>query len=300
MTTNENERLTWVIIPVHNRRDITLRCLNHLKETQDWGNFDVLVVDDGSTDGTSDAIVERFPNVTVLQGDGSLWWGGSIRKGMKYANNQNAEVFIWLNDDVLPEPGSITKLANKAKELGDTVLSTKVEMETGKGYTTCNKKTRFGIRNIPYDTTQEIQYCDAAAGKFTAFPRGVVDAIGFPDNVRFPHNFCDWDYTFRAKKNGFKVGVYTEISACDTGQDLKSARLSPDISFEQLAKNYFHPSHHEGYNIKNRYRKYRRFFGPPEIISYLTFAGYLIGSLGILLTKLLLVLLKGDQRLREY
>ncbi|MFP3345185.1 glycosyltransferase, partial [Halomonas sp. SIMBA_159] len=85
------------IIPVHNRKNITLKCLETLKQCGDLDRYYTIVVDDGSTDGTSEAITNLYPEVTILTGDGNLWWTGAIRKGMEYAYERGAEYFIWLN-----------------------------------------------------------------------------------------------------------------------------------------------------------------------------------------------------------
>jgi len=280
---------TWILIPVHNRRETTLRCLAHLKDTQEWNKFEVLLIDDGSTDGTSEAVRTEFPAITVLEGDGSLWWGGAMKKGMMYALDQGAEVFIWLNDDVLPEPGSIQKLSEKTTELGDTVLTTKVISEFNPKYTTCFKKTRLGMKSIPYDTDSQIQYCDATAGKFTAFPRKVINTIGLPDADTFPHNLCDYDYTFRAKKRGFNVGVYTDVSARDIGEELKIGRFSPQMTFRQLVENYFNPNNQAHYNVKTRYYRYNRFYGPPKFLSLFALLYYICTVVVVLIGKLILV-----------
>jgi GT2 family glycosyltransferase len=314
--TNTESPSTWVLIPVHNRCEITTQCLSHLKETQEWKNFNILVIDDGSTDGTQKAIRKKFPAVTILQADGTLWWGGSIRYGMEYAKNEDADVFIWLNDDVLPEPGGVAKLADKTYELGDTVLTTRVEVDSefrdqsylsdlsiggiqllSSSYSTCQTKTRLGMRLSPYDTTDQIQSCDATAGKFTAFPVEIVENIGYPNDELFPHNYCDHDYTLRAKEQGFNVGVYTDVSARDTGHELKESRLSSEISLKDLLKNSFHPGINEAYNIKTRYRRYMRFYGSPKLISYLVFTLYLVVSFAIVCMKVLLVIAKDEQKL---
>ncbi len=72
------------MIPVHNRKKLTRECLASL-QNQDTKHFTVIVVDDGSTDGTSEMIRAEFPDTILLQGDGGLWWVGSINKGIRYA-----------------------------------------------------------------------------------------------------------------------------------------------------------------------------------------------------------------------
>ena len=73
----------YILIPVHNNRDTTLKCLELLSK-QTFHDFTVTVTDDGSTDGTYGAICEQFPQVTVLRGDGDLWWTGAINMALEH------------------------------------------------------------------------------------------------------------------------------------------------------------------------------------------------------------------------
>lgn len=68
----------FLVIPVRNRREITLRCLRHLRDHRDLDWLNVIVVDDGSTDGTSEAVRKEFREVQLVQGNGDLWWTGAI------------------------------------------------------------------------------------------------------------------------------------------------------------------------------------------------------------------------------
>ena len=57
-----NAKRVELVTPVHNRRDITLQCLRSLSRIDRTGlDIHITVVDDGSTDGTGDAIREQFP-----------------------------------------------------------------------------------------------------------------------------------------------------------------------------------------------------------------------------------------------
>ena len=94
-----------IVIPVHNRKDMTRDCLSSLQEQSERG-FQTIVVDDGSTDGTSEMIKREFPDVVLLHGDGNLWWVGAINKGIRYALDvcDPDDSILVLNDDlVVPE-----------------------------------------------------------------------------------------------------------------------------------------------------------------------------------------------------
>jgi cellulose synthase/poly-beta-1,6-N-acetylglucosamine synthase-like glycosyltransferase len=75
--------IVHVLIPVHNRMDATLECVACL-ERQTYRDFRVVIVDDGSTDGTSDTLERMHPEVEVLRGDGNLWWTGAVHMGVEH------------------------------------------------------------------------------------------------------------------------------------------------------------------------------------------------------------------------
>lgn len=73
-----------VLLTVHNRKEKTLNCLRRLysQEKIDQYVVDVFLTDDGCTDGTSMAVKEEFPNVNIINGDGTLFGiEGCMRHG---------------------------------------------------------------------------------------------------------------------------------------------------------------------------------------------------------------------------
>ena len=112
----------YIIIPVHNRKVLTLACLENLKANDDLQKYHVIVVDDGSSDRTATEVKENYPEVIVLQGDGNLWWTGAIALGMEYANQQGATHFIWLNDDCLTELNTLELLVDFLQEHPNSIV----------------------------------------------------------------------------------------------------------------------------------------------------------------------------------
>jgi len=75
-----------IVTPVRNRKAITLQCLRSLSRIDRTDlEVHVIVVDDGSTDGTSESIRERFPEIEVVQGDGKLFYTGGTNRGIQAA-----------------------------------------------------------------------------------------------------------------------------------------------------------------------------------------------------------------------
>lgn len=200
----------FVIIPVHNRREITLGCLACLRAAGDLDWANVVVVDDGSTDGTADAIREKFPEVILLKGDGNLWWTGGIVMGMEEAVRSQADVIVWLNDDCHPRPGSLEALVNHTMESGaisvGQTFSAVAEPYTGW------IKTPWSFRSVRCSSGLSAP-CDSFPGNFVALPRRLVEAVGYPDAQSFPHVFADADYGFRARNHGFQIDVLGDAQA---------------------------------------------------------------------------------------
>ena len=101
-----DQPLVHVILPVHNRKAITLAFVECLKRQSDQ-NFRLILVDDGSCDGTADAVIQQLPLSTVLRGDGSLWWAGALQQAIEWLRQSGAslsDVVLFINDDtIIPE-----------------------------------------------------------------------------------------------------------------------------------------------------------------------------------------------------
>lgn len=87
-----------ILITCHNRKNKTLKCLKHLSEQAI--KLDIYLVDDGCTDGTSDAVKKEFPDVIIIQGDGELFWNRGMVKAWETASSRyDYDYYIWMNDD---------------------------------------------------------------------------------------------------------------------------------------------------------------------------------------------------------
>ena len=116
-----------VIIPVHNRLKKTITCLKSLEKQNIYKNLRIIIVNDGSNDGTKEHITKNFPQVNIINGDGSLFWGGAINLGID-SNKTDQNIRGVIN---LPKgTGKKIKVAvlakgekqNEAKEAGADIV----------------------------------------------------------------------------------------------------------------------------------------------------------------------------------
>jgi glycosyltransferase involved in cell wall biosynthesis len=73
----------FAITPVFNRLLLTIKCVESLLAQNADIEIDILIIDDGSTDGTGDYFKNFGHGVKLIRGDGSLYWGGAINLGLK-------------------------------------------------------------------------------------------------------------------------------------------------------------------------------------------------------------------------
>jgi len=193
----------YIIIPVHNRKLLTLACLENLKANGDLQKYHVIVVDDGSSDHTSEEVAENYPEVTILKGDGNLWWTGAIALGMEYAHQQGATHFIWLNDDCFTKLNTLELLVDFLKEHPNSIA----------GAACCDAKsgllveTGFKGKIRVKALEDEVVKVDGLSGYCVAIPASVFKQIGTPDANKFRQYAGDGMYTLKATRVGFKVYI---------------------------------------------------------------------------------------------
>src|SRR6478736_9895838 len=104
-----------IVIPVFNRKKFTADCLQSLLNQTHRADF-IIVVDDGSTDGTWEMLDAVFPEVIVLRGDGNLFWTAAINLGIRCALSLNPDYVMTLNNDTVASGDFIEKMLLGAKQ----------------------------------------------------------------------------------------------------------------------------------------------------------------------------------------
>ena len=176
------------IITCHNRKEKTLNCLSNLLN-QDFisnVNLDIYLVDDGSSDGTSEAVKEKYPHMNILKGDGTLYWNGGMRFAFFEAMKNDYDYYLWLNDDTYLSDNALkllieTSISRKEKSKKDVIVTGTIkDIEPGKvNYGGRLQKSKLQpLKFILLDSRAEPQPCDTFNGNVVLIPRAVTKEIG--------------------------------------------------------------------------------------------------------------------------
>ncbi len=260
--------MIYIVTPVFNRIDFTKNYLAALSE-QTVKDFKVIIVDDGSTDGTSEMIEKEFPDVILLKEEGDLWWAEATNIGVHYAMDQEADYIMTLNDDTLPEPDYIEKMIYWSEKKPDALLGA-LAIDSisndivygGQWFHWKSHRYENIIDKLVREDKKGLHAVNTFPGRGLLIPSKVYRDIGFYDSKNFPQTYADIDFTARADSRGYKI--YCNYDAV--------IKIFPDessgvkIRQEKSWKNYFkHLFSRRGagnlkwfiiYTVKNTPKKY--------------------------------------------
>lgn len=114
-----------VILNWNGKRD-TLECLSSVRAIN-YPSFEIVVVDNGSTDDSVAAIKAHFPGISVIETGENLGYAGGNNAGMRYAIQQGADYVLLLNNDTVVDRSVLTALTRAAAKIGgDAILAAQI------------------------------------------------------------------------------------------------------------------------------------------------------------------------------
>lgn len=206
-----------VLMTCHNRVACTTQSVRALKGQIVPGiSLDLFLVDDGSSDGTAQAVIKIFPQVTILTGDGHLFWCGGMRWAFEQAINKNYDFYFWLNDDTNLDQDALARMLDAYRRASAGLCDAAIivgstrDPDTGLfsygGWSQFRKKTGLiSWKKIPPHMDAAIS-CDTINGNCALISKSVVDRIGNIDAV-FQQGMGDLDYGLRAIKSGCQIQI---------------------------------------------------------------------------------------------
>lgn len=209
----------WVVVLSWNGREDTLACLASLEPL----GVPVVCVDNGSVDGSVEAVRARFPGVVVVENGANLGFSGGNNRGIELALSHGASWVVLLNNDALLEPGALDALRREALARPSVgVLGGKVLLDDGSrtvwfagqrfhpllGYS--GRPRGYGRPDAP--ELSGVVETDRAVGAFMAVSRAAIDAAGLLDEDLFAY-VEDVDWSLRVRDAGFRVLIVGDAVA---------------------------------------------------------------------------------------
>lgn len=261
-----------IVIPVHNRVTDTLECLHSLQSLR-YPAYEIVIVDDGSTDGTAQLVHQHFPQVRILAGDGNLWWSGAVNLGIPDALSRSFEFVLLLNNDSVISPDSLSWLVATAnKHPGDVVGSVVYDYANREQLRFCGGKMDWrcggpvklkeqdlvNAAGLPYPT-------DFYGARGVLVPRSVFDLIGLFDETTFPHYWGDMDFWVRARQAGIKLWIDPRSIVWDKRDDRRGQSTSTKVKGHNLVPLLF--SRRSAWNLRDGFLFFFRHC-PPSLLPF--------------------------------
>lgn len=199
-----------IVIPVHNRVHLTLQCLTSLAR-QTYREFRILLIDDGSTDGTNEVVKRHFPELEVLHGDGNLWWTKATNFGISHVLQElgDGDYILTLNNDLVVPNDYLEKMISCAARHPQAILGSLSVDKKDK-----NRILWAGSTELPMlrqSILSGIWQVNELPGRGMLIPVSVFTEVGLFDDKDFPQYAADYDFSLRAKKQGYSLFL-----CCDT------------------------------------------------------------------------------------
>lgn len=241
-----------LVIPVYNRRETTLQALRSLKRI-DAENLEVhiIIVDDGSTDGTSEAIERQHPEVQIVKGDGTLHYAAGTNRGITAALARNPDYIVTMNDDAIFHEKFLQRLVAAAESNPRSIVGALLLLwdEPHKVFQVDFKwETRAGGWLQPeqataFDFSEKAFDVEGMAGNCILFPAEAILECGLMDEKKFPHGWGDMQYVVRMKKMGWRLLIEPKSYVwCEPNTNPKPLHtLSMSEIFKVLFVNRRHP-----------------------------------------------------------
>lgn len=195
----------YIILPVHNRREITRRFIECLK-IQTYKNFHLLLIDDGSTDGTAEMIQGQIQSITIIKGKGDWWWAGSLQQGYQWLKSQElsiSDIVLIINDDTEFDPDFLEIGLELLKKQEKTLLLAQCYSKQNQQLIDAGVHLDWSRLSFEKASTPEQINCLSTRGLFLRV-EDLFKIGGFHPKL-LPHYLSDYEFTIRAHRKGMKL-----------------------------------------------------------------------------------------------
>lgn len=258
-----------IIIVNYNTYDLTKNTINSVIETADNIEYEVILVDNASADGSIEKLEEDFygyQNIKIIKNDINLGFSKANNIGMRIATG---DYFLLLNSDTKLEVDCLQnsiEYIKKDEKIG--ALGAKVVLPDGKLDHACKRgfptpkaslfyllkldrlnPKKFGIYDALHIGEDEVGEIDSLMGAFMLMPKKVLDKVGFLDEDFFMYGE-DIDISYRIKQAGYKIIYYPKSKIIHyKGGSSKKRRQKIIYDFHNSMWIFYRKHYYKEYNF---------------------------------------------------
>jgi GT2 family glycosyltransferase len=203
---------TSIIILNYNGKKLLEKCIESIIDNT-LEDYEIIVVDNNSNDGSAKMVRKKFPTVKLIQNSENYGFSKGNNIGMKSAKS---DFVLLLNNDTEVTKGWLKEMVKTISKKGVGVVGPRLVLPNGEVQKNCYDY-RFGytIKFAPsgmishnderFHQLVKEREVDCVSGACLLIKKSVIEKIGFLDEGYSPIYFEDVDYCFRAKRAGYKV-----------------------------------------------------------------------------------------------
>ena len=219
-----------IIIVSYNTKDFLQKCIESIKNTAKDLAYEIIVVDNASSDGSPEVVRKEFKDVLLVSSKENLGFSKANNLGVKKTNGRYV---LFLNADTIVYPNTLRTMLDfmdNTKEAGAATCklvlpSGKIDDASHRGFPTpwnsfshfsglskiFSKTKLFGGYNLEFMDLNKTHEIDALAGAFMLVRREAGEQVGWWDEDYFFYGE-DLDFCFMLKQKGWKIYYVPEVS----------------------------------------------------------------------------------------
>lgn len=199
-----------LVILNYEEREVLLRCVRSILEAA-GAQDEVIVVDNGSKDGSAEAVAREFPSVRLVRLDANRYIFG-LNAGLAVAAGQYV---AFCNNDMIVESDFVENALAHFTAPDIFAVCSRVLDRAGndQGTRTAGRWKRGLLFYEPLPHSERPTSCFFAVGGQSFYRRDVLDVIGSIDELLWPMYHEDIELSYRAWKSGYRI-VYAPDSVC--------------------------------------------------------------------------------------
>ena len=197
-----------IIVLNWNGKEDTIRCLDSLKRLT-YSHYSIIVVDNGSKDGSLDQFNRMYPEIETIQNETNLGYAGGNNVGIRRALQMGVKYVLLLNNDTIVDPRLLNNLVDEMESdssigiAGPTVFdySSQNSVQATGGRVDWMRGRARRVRGVPFERSTDV---DCVSGSCLLARTEAVYMVGCLDEDYFAH-WEEIDWCIRFKKAGYRV-----------------------------------------------------------------------------------------------